>query len=327
MYGLMVLYGVLSAAAAGVWLTRSSGRASLLAGAVAALAPLTHISGFLLIGGLMLIPGIRHDRSAWRWRAALIVGTSLWVLVWGAAFAVQRSHPPSWATLPPTSVSGFLDTMNWLVQDDPGLRLFVVAALVAGAVVLARRHPTLFRVWVCLFATPVIAGALIGTQTPFFQPRVLAVCSWGVAVALGALVEEAFRVRHTVGVVAIALAILLVLPATTRELRRPQTNSSMAIDYVRDHAVEHDAVAIRPAFLAPLTRWYLSVERPGRETTAIVPVADTDAFVLGSGSWDGRLWLIENIDHNDPPPTLDRCGPPLVVDRHRVWCLQVTATG
>lgn len=263
--------------------------------------------------------------EATRWRIGIGAGVAVWLVLFGPFFWTQRQHPPSW--IPRTTPAIFADTVGRLLQDDPRLMNLWIILLACGGAALAARHPALFRVWLCLFAAPTVVAAIIGIWTPFFQARVLAVCSWGAVVALAALVDAAASRLPAAGILAAAAIALLLLPATRRELAAPPTNSTAALDYIRANARNGDVIAIRPRFLLTITRWYLSERRPGAEVTVDIDVPDTDAFELGDGPRTGRVWLMENLEHRDPPPTQPLCAPPYVEDGHRVWCLLTPPSG
>jgi hypothetical protein len=256
-----------------------------------------------------------------RWRWSLLTAGLAYAVVWGPVLLDQRNQGPTF--IETTTWSSFVGVLNNLVQDDPALTWLVCSTNVAGGVALACNHRVLFRVWLCLFVAPAVAAALIGVKQPILQTRMLAAFSWGVPVAFGAFVEAALRMRRAVGVAVITLALVFVLPATRRELQRHDpADSTAAIDYVRSAAGDGDAVAIRPQFLFTETHWYLGGRRQGPTAMVDIGIPDMDSFVLGPGPWTGRVWLIEATEHNDPTPTNRQCAEPVVVDGHRVWCLE-----
>ena len=321
MYAVLALLGVITAAAASRWLEGGGRRWAVVAAASTTVALLTHASGLLLAAGLLALPGLRRDREAWWWRLSIVAGVAVWAVAWGPAFVDQARRPPSW--IPFATPATIAEAVNGTVDLYDRLAIPVLIGIVAGGWLLVRNHPRLGRVWLCGFALPVSLAAAAGIHHHVLLPRTLAVCAWGPALAFGALVEGAWQRRTTLGLAAMAALAVVVLPSAWTQVTGSTTDTTAAIEHLALVARPGDAVAVRPAFLAPLTHWYLGVRRPGPEHPIVLGALRADAFVLGPGPWHGRVWLLDPVAYGAPPPPGRRCAPTFEADHHRVWCLDL----
>jgi len=111
MYALLELLGVASAVVAERWLRDSPMWCAWAAGVLVGLALFDHVSGFLLAAGMLTIAGIRTDRRAWMWPAAVAAGVGSWAILWGTSFAQQAGG--DWANwIPRTSASSFAGAVS-----------------------------------------------------------------------------------------------------------------------------------------------------------------------------------------------------------------------
>ena len=136
MYGLLELLGVAAAILGERWLRYPSRRLAPITAAVLVIALFDHVTGLLLATGLVMLAGSRRDTAAWRWRAWIGGAVGLWAVVWGPVFLHQR-HSTAVERIPPTSLGRFLGAVANTVTFTSGVTLFVVVAVVSGAVVIA----------------------------------------------------------------------------------------------------------------------------------------------------------------------------------------------
>jgi hypothetical protein len=140
-------------------------------------------------------------------------------------------------------------------------------------------------------------------------------------VGFATLVTEAVRRRDAFWGVAVATVVgVLVVPSTLSALRKPDRRWE-AMHFVRREAEVHDVVAVNPSWLWPRTHWYLGVRRPGVERSFAVPGLAADGLLLGSGAWNGRVWLLEPRAYNAGSPGFRDCAPVVQLGGWRVRCL------
>ena len=101
------------------------------------------------------------------------------------------------------------------------------------------------HVWFALGVIPFALAAAIGIFTPFFLNRTMTLASWAPVVAVAYCIDAVFRRSHLIGVAAVVVAAMLVLPATL---------------LVIDETWEYDLSSAH----------VVSVARPG-DTVAVVP--------------------------------------------------------
>jgi len=269
----------------------------------------------------MLVPGFRRDRGAWEWRVAIVGAFAVWALVWGTSFMDQLGRPHS-TWIPHTTPSYLATTLNELVDSFPSLRWLVLPLVIAGCWLAGRRGPSgLGRVIVCCGVVPVALAALIGMREHFLLARSLAFLSWVPLLGLAFIVAEAFERWRLLGLAALGLAGVLVVPSTIDALSDKQPSTAAAIVRVGAVARDGDAVAVHPPWLRPLSRWYFGVRRPGDERVMTIDDLDADVLMFGDGPWNGRVWLIEPITYHATTNGYDSCAPTWARDGFRVHCL------
>jgi hypothetical protein len=325
MYAGMVLVGVVTAFSAHRWLVDAdhSRRYAVLAGAATLVGLFLHASAIVMAFGLLAVPRLRRDREAWWWRGALLAAGLLWAALWGPFFIDQvRASSASW--IPHTTFNYLAVVLNELVDSYPDLRLYVVAGMAFGGVLLWRRDRTLGWVWCSCFLLPVLAAALIGLREHYLLPRTLAFASWAPLLALAMVVDEALAKWLPIGAVTAALAALVVLPSAHEVLRDGQPNGAAVLLRVRRQALSGDVVAIHPRFLWPLSHWYLGVRRSGPEKSIRIPglPANADALLLGDRPWDGRMWLVQPTSYSLSPPGFSPCSEMWIKGSYRLQCLE-----
>jgi uncharacterized membrane protein len=323
MYGLMELLGVSAAAAAARWLTAGDhGRHwTVLAAVAGTAAALTHATGFLVLAGLLVVPGLDRRREAWVWRAAMAGGLAAFAALWGPTALAQRGA----SLYRPLTLDSAAVTLNETVAPLPDQRWVVLAILAAGAVaVVARRGPT-GRVLTAAYLVPLALAAALGTRIGLFIPKTLVVLGWGVAVALAGAVGAAGRWRWPAGAVAGVVVVVLVAPAVPAPLDRKGAES--VVGHLAAVVGPGDVVASHPP--DNVLRWYVFTDRDRRRHPAPVAAGwpDTLAAQVGDGPFSGRVWLVDST-FLGPPLALDRppCAAEVVLpEARRVRCLQVAS--
>src|SRR5206468_927048 len=184
-----------------------------------------------------------------------------------------------------------------------------VPVTLVGCVLAARRDRPLGRVLVCVALVPVALVAVIGIRTHLLLPRTLMFVAWAPAIGLGSLVAEAVRRRDAVwGIAAATVVGVLVVPAALTALRHTDRTWA-AMHHVRREAHPGDVVAVNPSWLWPRTHWYLGVRRAGPERPITLPNLAADGLLLGSGDWNGRVWLIEPAPYAAGSFAYTSCAP------------------
>jgi hypothetical protein len=323
MYAEMELIGVAAAVLADTWLRRPRRWHAPVVGALVFVGLMTHVSMFLLGAGLLALAGRRTDRAAWQWRAGLATGLAGWALVWGPTFVAQtRGGHSDW--IPRTTLDGMVRTFARLVTFDPALATVTVAAVAAGAVVLAREDRLLARVWVCCALVPALLAAATGTVAPVLLDRTLTVVAWGPLLAIGALAGWLARRSAVVGATACVVLVLAMVPPAIHTV-----TGRSAPDRVLRH-VEHvvapgDVIALHPSGRLHEVTWSVAV----RHHVAFRPVTmtgfgNTAGIALGPRrSSSGRLWLLDWKEPRVRMPALPRCAPDWSRAGARLSCLVV----
>jgi mannosyltransferase len=323
MYGLLELLGVSAAAAAERWW--ATGRRGWLgaAGAAAVAASFTHALGFLVLGGLGALAGLRRDRAAWETRAVATGGLALYALTWLRTTLGLRDA----SLYERVTLDSFLVTVNEMVAPVPANRYVVVALIVAGGIALVRRGGTDGRVWAAAFALPLLAAAAASVRVPVFIPKSVVVLGWGVPLALAALAGAVAdrlpeRLRPAGAGLAFALVALVAttpLPGTFDQYER----TDLIVGRVRQVAGPGDLVVGHP--VEHVVRWYF-VTRPLGPTVAS-PWPGSQAVAVGDGPRSGRAWVVDAL-YGEPP--LDLTGPACAApetlnDRWLLRCTELVA--
>jgi hypothetical protein len=304
-YALLILCGVVAAIAAERWLETGAPRWRNLAAVVVAVALFDHTTGMFLAGGLVLIPGLRRDREAWRWRAAMVAAVVLWAVVWGPSFVDQaRRTNSSW--IPLTTPRGMIEAINGLVDMTPAAGIPVVVALVFGGVALVRLDPRLGRVWLCTFVAPTAAVCVAGLHAHVLLARSLAISAWAPAFALAALLDAARRssARNAIvtGTAVVAVVAPSILPALSVE--DPGTPARAALAAV---VAPGDGVVVHPDWFWPVTSWDLRAPRT-EPVPLVLDHIDGNRFVHGDAPFTGRVWVINPTSYPLAVDDLEPCG-------------------
>jgi hypothetical protein len=320
MYGLVQLLGVVMAWAAFRWAEGDHRPRWVLAATAAGLAlALSHGSGVILLAALILLPGLRRDRDAWVWRAALGGALALFLLYWGAAMTSRSG----WAsTYPPLSVQWVLIALNEGVAAVPSQRYLVVALLAAGVVAALVGGGALRRLMIVGCLVPLAVMLAASTRTEIFGPKSFVMLAWAPALALGALIGVASTWRPVAGAAVAALLVVLVVPYIGPTMSKDENLGPMIAAVSADRR-DGDGVAIRQAALGHVFQWYLGVVDGLPEHALHLDVPDSRAFVFGRHAWNGRVWLAEAV--NAKPVTIhgaSSCAPPRTVGAYHVRCIQ-----
>jgi len=320
MYAELELFGVAAAVIAEAWLRRPRRWHAPAVAGVLFLTLLTHVSGFLLGAGLLVLPGRRRDRDAWRWRAAVVAGGAGWALLWGPAFLAQaRGGHSDW--IPHTTLERAVHTFGRLVVYDPRLHVVALAAVAAGGFVVWRVDRRFARVLACCALVPVVCAAVAGMFAPVLIDRTLTAFVWAPLVAIGYLVGAVTDHARVAGVACIVVLAIVMAPDV---FHVPQTRSGP--DVVMRH-LEHvaqggDVVAIRPAGKLPELEWSLGVRGalPYRHVS-LAGLGNSTGLLLGDGEASGRVWLLDWGARPLAPPDARRCAPDWSGAGARVLCL------
>jgi hypothetical protein len=325
MYPELELLGVAAAIIAESWLTSPRRWHARVIGVLAFACLMLHVSGFLLGAGLLVLAGRRTDREAWRWRRALAFALGAWAVLWGSSFLTQsRGGHSDW--IPHTTPTRLVDTVGRLLTTAPHLLLFMCAAIVAGAVVLVRADRRLGRVWLCCVAVPIGLAALTGTVAPVLLDRTLTVSAWGAALAVAYLLDRVARSSKALGVLAIAVTAVVMVPAAVQAVTRPST-PDVALRHLDTVVAPGDVVAIRPAVKAPELAWSIGPRAHRNLRTADVDrLANNAAYEVESPGGaatvpTGRIWLLDWNRRSIEPGFVD-CAPPWHSGTARILCLR-----
>lgn len=323
-YAELELLGVAIAMLAAAWLAQPRRRHAPLLAGLLFLALLTHVSGFLLGAGLLVLAGRRRDREAWRWRAAVVVAGLGWATVWGSAFLVQSSGGHSdW--IPRTTPTGLVQTVAHLASGSGRFGLATVAAVLAGgALLLRRRAPVDGRVWWSLFATMVGLAALLGFVLPVLLDRTLTLVAWGPALAVGVLLDTVWSKARVVGVVASVL-LLVALAIPTVGVLTDHSGVTTGADHLLAVARPGDVVAVRPAGKLPEIEWNVGVQgTPAWRPVTINGLGSVSGIALGGHRSTHRVWVLDWNSRLQRAPGYVRCAPDWRFGRSRVVCLRAS---
>jgi uncharacterized membrane protein len=321
-YGLLVLVGVAAAVTADHWLRRPQSRQVWLVAALLTVGELMHLSAVLLALGLLAIPGLRRDRAAWQWRAGIAGASTVFVLLWLPAL-IDQSHSTASHWIPFTNWTWLSGTVNELVDYFTPVAGLVCAAVLFGGLLLRAQDRALGRVWWCCVGIPIGVAAMAGLRVHLVQPRLFAVVSWGPALALGAVVERAFKQWRPIGVATLCLLAVIVLPTTWREISDPQAGRRGGWEYAIAHLEQvskpGDAIVSAPAYMRPPTEWYLGPLHAPRQI--LIAGMPGTAFARGSGNWNGRtVWLVEPMTTTFAPAGWSACAPRWTSHGYEVRC-------
>ncbi len=322
MYAEVELLGVGMAMLADAWMRRPRRWHAPLLGLLVLLGLLTHVSFVLFGAGLFLLPGLRKDRPAWRWRGAIVAGGLGWAALWGPHFLVQtRGGHSDW--IPRTTVSTFVSAVGQLVTVNAGLHLLAVLAVIGGGVLLHRRDRRFSRLWMCCFAVPVGLAAFFGLFAPVLIDRTLTATAWAPMFAVALVLDLAIRRFRLLGPVALALVLVVGMQGALRAVYQP-TGPNTALNRLAAVVRPGDVVAVTPAYKGVELDWTLGV----RSADGVARAVDLDglgpnrAIALTGKPATGRIWLLD-FHANRKPLVLpaDQCAKPWMHGSTRVECL------
>jgi hypothetical protein len=286
---------------------------------------------FLFAPGLVVLAGRRRDRDAWRWRGAIVAGFLVWAAAWGPAF-VEQSQGGHSSWIPRTTLSRAIDTLGSLVLADARWHVVILAAVVAGAVTMARLEPHLARVVICCSFVPLGLAIAAGAFLPVLLDRTLTLMAWGPMVALAFVVRALPRRPTARRLIASGLTILLV--AMVVSAWRDVSTAPVADRVVRhlERLVQPgDVVTLRPAGRLHLLEWSLGVRTATPYRTArVAGVPGGASLELGGASSIGssrRLWLLDWADRHLSPEPVSTCAPVRHLARARLSCLELPGAG
>ena len=291
MYALLELLGVLAAILAEAWVRVPRPWHAAAAGSLVLLGVFDHVSGFLLAGGLLALAGLRRDRASWRWRGAVGCALAFWAVVWGASFSTQAATThASW--IERTTLHSVPDAVAAQVTNQQGIALFVVAAVIAGVVVILVTDRVLGRVVVCCAILPVVAAALIGVFAPFFLDRTITIAAWAPCLAVGMVVQQVSVRSRLMGVAVGVLVAVLLVPATLGFLGR-HWEYDESVDHLTSVVRTGDVVATVPDWYGPLIDWRVGVREFGAARPTHVPgLQHAHAIRLGDAHPTHRVWVL-----------------------------------
>jgi len=324
MYAELEVLGVGIALLTDRWLRAPARHHAPLLGALVLAGLYTHVSMFLLAAGLLTVAGVRRDREAWRWRAAIALPVVIWAVTWGPHFLVQaRGGHSTW--IPSTTVSTFTTAIAHAVTLRTGLLVAgVIVAVAAGAVVLCQRDQTLGRVWIGCFAVPVGIAAVAGCFEPVVLDRTFTLMAWAPAVAIAFLLDALLTRRWAwSGLAVAAVAGVLLLPDawSVATARTGPTTPLRALDR---RVRPGDVVAVRPASKAPELQWSLAVRnRLAGRPVEVAGLPRTFALRMGDAAPTGRVWYLNWRAHrwHLPAPTTPGCAAAWKWGGTRINCL------
>jgi hypothetical protein len=326
MYALLQLLGVAAAMRAESWLRAPRRMDALVVGALVLVGCLDHTSMFVFAVGLLAVAGFRNDRSAWWWRAGIAGGGLVWAAVWGASFVAQlQGQHSSW--IAKTTPRGFVDAVTSTVTFTNGVSLVVVGGIVAGGVVLARSDAVRFRVWWTCGVLPIGLAAAVGVFTPSFLNRTLTLMLWAPILAVGVAVGAIWAKWRPLGIAAVFVAFLVVVPGTA-DLLRGTWQYDRSMDHVVATAGPGDVVAVVPSWYSPLVDWRVAAQAPlGAARPTRVDIPDSVAYRITGAPPTGRIVLVEFAASRPDLRSFGRCAPVWTYGETRIRCLVPRRSG
>ncbi len=326
MYAEMELVGVAVAVVAAGWLERPRRWHAPLVGFLVLAGLLTHVSMFLLAGGLFVLPGRRRDRDAWTWRAAIGLGVLGWLILWGPIFVTQAGGGHS-SWIAPTTPIGLATALARLVTFDPALAVPAAALIAAGGLVIWRSDRVLGRVWVCCWVVPVGIAAVVGRVEPVVLDRTFTVVAWAPLLAVAYVLERLIRRTRIVGALAAVALLALLVPSVVTVITQP-TGPDAPLRRLEQVVRPGDVVAVRPVSKAPELQWSLGVRSRFETHRVRVPdVPGASGLAVGAGRPSGRLWLLDWRTFRAPLPVrTEPCARHWSWGHTRIRCLRLRPT-
>ncbi|HZP30842.1 MAG TPA: hypothetical protein VFC99_17975, partial [Acidimicrobiia bacterium] len=321
MYALMELVGVVVAVGAYRWTIRRTTAPAAVVGCALLVGVFTHVSGLLLAAGAFGLAGLARDRAAWRWRVATAAPVLLWAAAWGPSVLDQhRGAPVGW--IPFTTPAGVAHAVAEPLLSRTSLAWLVVAAVVAGAVVVTRSERRLATVGLACFVVPAAIAAVIGLFEHFFIARTLAFGAWAPLAAIAFLLDAAVRRYRALGVLVVAVVGVFVLSSTAQALRNePLGRIDALTEYLHAELRPGDVVST-PAWERTLVEWPVAVQGDAPTRAVHSPLHAGFALQL-EGRATGRVWIVESADDHETVAGARACARPWGNDAVQVHCLRV----
>ncbi len=316
-YAFLALAGVLLAWTCERWLRRPSRRDTWVVFVLALAVLFTHYSALVFLVCLALLPGLRRDRSAWEFRAAIAVPLMLWAVLWGPAF-LHQSGSGDTDTFPLVSLSWVEFTLDGLFTYQSVPRFLIPALLIGGFLAMGRDR-ILQRVALLGFVVPTCALIVLGVKAHLFIPRTMALGVWMPIVGMAFLADWLGRRLGPIGAVGlVALGFVLMLPSTIDQVSSGRNLEAIAV--VDREAGPGDRVAIAPEHLGNELNWAFTIKRNWSE---VVLREDGFAEVFDPESSSGRTWLLSFAAEGPPPPPdgVPRCAEDRRVGGTWVTCI------
>jgi hypothetical protein len=323
MYAEVELLGVGMAMLADAWMRRPRRWHAPLLALLVLLGLLTHVSFFLFGAGLFVLPGLRTDRPAWRWRGAIVAGGLGWAALWGPHFLVQtRGGHSDW--IPRTTASTFVTAVGQLVTANAGLHLLAVLAVIGGGVLLYRSDRRFDRLWMCCFVVPVGLAAFFGLFAPVLIDRTLTATAWAPMFAVALVLDLAIRRFRVLGPIALALVLVVGMQGAMRAVYQ-QTGPNTALNRLQAVVRPGDVVAVTPAYKGVELAWTLGVRSDnGAARSVDLDGLGANRAIVLSGTATGRIWLLDFHARSKPLVLpADQCAKPWMHGSTRVECLWV----
>jgi hypothetical protein len=321
MYAELELLGVALAVLTEAWLRAPRRRHAPILAVFVFAGLLLHVSMILFAFGLFVLPGRRTDRDAWRWRAAIAGAGAVWAGLWGSSFLVQSAGGHSdW--IPRTNTAGVVDTVSSLATGQTAVALVVFAGVAVGGYRLWRTAPRLGVVWVACFAVPFGLAVLLGFVAPVLLDRTLTLGAWAPLLALAALLDWLLSGSARLGVAALVLLSVIMLPASLGVITS-RSGPTGALRRLESVAQSGDVVAVRSARKVPELEWSLGVRgsEPWRPV-AVPGIPKVAGLALGSGAPTGRVWVLDWNSRLRTADGYERCAPDWNFGVSRILCLR-----
>jgi uncharacterized membrane protein len=320
MYALMQLVGVVVAFGCHRWLVRRTTASAAVVSVALLVGVFAHVSALLLAAGVFLLAGWARDRAAWCWRIAVAAPVVVWAALWGAAMNQQRQAGTAlW--IPHTSPTTFVRALAQPLSYTNALAWLIAAAVVAGAVLVARTDRRLAAVGLTAYVVPVLLAAAVGFRSHFFIPRTLAFGAWAPFLAVAFLLDAALRRWRLVGTAAVALVAVVALASTAQALRDTPLGQIDQLDAHLRAVVRPGDVVTTPDWERSLVEWPMRVQGDVPTTSVRSPLHKGRAFRL-DGRPTGRVWLVQSADESGTIPGYVACAGPWRNAAVQVHCLR-----
>lgn len=321
MYAPVALCGAVACWAADRWLDSSKPAFAGVAGAAVAVGAFLSSGALLFAAGMVLLPGLRRDRGAVIWRAAIGAAVGTWAVVWGPSFLDQvGAQTSSW--IPFTTPRYVVETANELIDVYPTTWPMGLGLALVGGFLLARREPRLARIALCALAVPFALGALAGMRYHVFLPRTFAPGAPMILVALAAVPLEVGRRWRALAVPVAAFVAVLLVPSAVHVGHQRRVEWEPVVQEALGRSAPGDAIGAHPGWLTPIVEWRGSVDRAGPEWRRALPGLDTTGFVLDRPSWSGRAYVVAPESYPLDGDGYRPCGSPRRLRTWVLYCLE-----